>query len=224
MPSPFPGMNPYLERDTEWESFRVCFVSNALGHIAAQVLPRYIVQIESRLYVHELTDEARARGDNVDREKIRHLVVRELDGRNLVTVIELLSPTNKRAGPHRAQYLTSRGERLHSHAHFVELDLLRAGPRMPLAELPAGDYCALVSRAEGRPRVEVWSWNLRDPMPLIPIPLNEGDADATLDIKAVVDQVYDGGRYAKYIYTGPPEPRLAPDDAAWAAPFLPSAS
>lgn len=59
-------------------------------------------------------------------------------------------------------------------------------------------------------------------MPKLPIPLRVPDPDATLDLKAVVDQVYDGGRYGNYIYSGPPEPLLAPDDAAWAAQFLPA--
>ena len=41
-----------------------------------------------------------------------------------MTVIELLSPTNKYAGPHREQYLGKRKELLQSR-HLVELDLLR---------------------------------------------------------------------------------------------------
>ena len=81
----------------------------------------------------------------------------------------------------------------------------------------------IVSRAEERPRVGIWPWNLRDPMPLIPIPLLAGDADVFLDLKAVLDQVYDGSRYANHLYAGQPEPRLSPDDAAWAAQFLPPA-
>lgn len=221
MPSPFPGMNPYLERESVWESFRVSLTVGIQGQLAGQLAARYVVRIATRVYTHEPTAEERRRGDAVDNEKLRYITVH--DGNDLVTVIELLSLTNKNTGPHRDRYSRERNESLRSLAHFVELDLLRGGPRM-LDRLPDCDYCALVSRAEERPRMHFWPWRLPDPIPLIPIPLRLGDADATLDLKAAIDQMYDGGRYAKYIYTGPPEPRLAPDDAAWAATFLPPAS
>ena len=68
----------------------------------------------------------------------------------------------------------------------------------------------------------MWPWRLRDPMPTIPVPLRAPDPDATLNLKAVLDQAYDGGRYGNYIYSGPPEPRLSPDDAAWATAYLPT--
>src|SRR5205085_5843516 len=141
--------------------------------------------------------------DAVDVERVGFLTIRDRDGNDLITVLELLSPTNKYAGPDREQYLGKRRELLRSRAHFVELDLLRGGPRMPPDELPTCDYCAIVSRVEERPSAGVWPWRLRDPIPLLPIPLRAPDADATLDIKAIIDQMYDGGRYAKYIYSGP---------------------
>ena len=53
MPSPFPGMNPYLERATAWESFHPNFIATAFEHIAAQLPPEYIVRIENRVYIHE---------------------------------------------------------------------------------------------------------------------------------------------------------------------------
>jgi hypothetical protein len=160
--------------------------------------------------------------DTVDVQRVGFLTIRDRDGNDLITVIELLSPTNKYAGPDREQYLVKRREMLRSRAHFVEIDLLRGGPRMPPDELPTCDYCAIVSRVEERPEAGVWPWRLRDPIPLLPVPLRPADADATLDLKAAIDQMYDGGRYGNYIYSGSPEPRLAPDDAAWAATFLPA--
>ena len=250
MPSPFPGMNPYLERASAWESFHHALIVAAQLQIAPQTPPEYVVRIEHRVYIHEPPHEpgfvgradlgvhrtpraagrpvatleapARVTLETVDVERVKFLTIRDRDGNDLITVIELLSPTNKYAGPDRAQYLAKRREILRSSAHLVEIDLLRGGPRMPPDELPTCDYCVLVSRVEERPEAGVWPWRLRDPIPLIPIPLRLGDADATLDLKTAIDQMYDGGRYANYIYAGPPEPRLAPDDAAWAAAFLPS--
>ena len=252
MPSPFPGMNPYLERAIAWESFHPNFISGAQSHLSAQVLPRYTVQIEARLYIHEPPAEQRFRwvsdlglktppgtavsngatvavapayvtiGDAVETVKVQHLVIRDREGRDLITVIELLSPANKFAGPNREQYLGKRNEILRSRTHFVEIDLLRGGPRMPPDDLPTCDYCAVVSRVEERPRAGIWPWRLRDPMPVVPIPLRAGESDAILDIKAVIDQLYDVNGYQYFSYSGPPEPRLAPDDAAWAAAFVPS--
>ncbi|HEV3384034.1 MAG TPA: DUF4058 family protein, partial [Gemmata sp.] len=157
----------------------------------------------------------------VEIERIGYLTIRDRDSNDLVTVIELLNQTNKYAGPDREQYLGKRRELLRSRTHFVEIDLLRGGPRMPPENLPTCDYCAIVSRVESRPQAGVWPWRLRDPMPLIPIPLLAPDPDARLDLKTVIDQVYDGGRYGTYIYSGLPEPRLSPDDSAWAAAFIP---
>lgn len=160
--------------------------------------------------------------ETVEIQRIPYVAIEDRAGGEFVTVIELLSPTNKYAGPDREQYLGKRRELLRSQTHLVELDMLRGGPRMPLDAMPFCAYCAVVSRVEERPRVGVWPWNLRDPMPGVPIPLRSPDADLHLDLKFVLDQVYDAFRYGDVIYTGPPEPRLAPDDAAWAAPFIPA--
>ncbi|MCE9560712.1 MAG: DUF4058 family protein [Planctomycetes bacterium] len=253
MPSPFPGMNPYLERATAWDSFHPEFIVHAKLHIAAQLRPEYVVRIENRVYIHEPHAESRFLGrtdagivrppstnagetatlaaparvrilDSVDVQRVGYLTIRDRDGNDLITVIELLSPANKYAGPDREQYLGKRNELLRFRAHFVEIDLLRGGPRMPPAELPTCDYCAIVSRMEERPEAGVWPWRLRDTMPVLPIPLRAPDRDVTLDFKAVIDRLYDEGRYANYIYSGPPEPRLAPDDMTWAAQFLPPAN
>ena len=45
MPSPFPGMNPYLEQEDAWHDFheRFLLVATILG---GQLRPRYIVKIE----------------------------------------------------------------------------------------------------------------------------------------------------------------------------------
>ena len=61
------------------------------------------------------------------------LEVRDRQDRELVNVIELLSPSNKRAGDDREQYLAKRREILRSPAHLVEIDLLRAEPPCPQA-------------------------------------------------------------------------------------------
>jgi len=253
MPSPFPGMNPYVERSAVWASFHNTFLVTALFQIISNVRPDYIVTVGTRMYIYEPGDDedrfigltdvgiheplspgsggatavlAPAYGTispSVQKEYAKFLEIRGKDVEDLITVIELLSPSNKYAGGDHEQYLRKRWDVLQSKTHLVEIDLLRGGGRLPLKGLPRCEYCVIVSRAEERPRVGIWPWNLRDPMPLIPIPLHAGDPDVFLDLKAVLDQVYDGSRYANHLYAGQPEPRLSPDDAAWAAQFLPPA-
>jgi hypothetical protein len=159
----------------------------------------------------------------VDVERLAFVEIRDRRSRKLVTVIELLSPSNKRPGPDRDQYLSKRGQILASSAHFVEIDLLRGGAPMPPADRPVCDYAVMVSRYEERPRAGLWPIGLRDRLPVIPVPLRSPDPDAQLDLQVVLDHIYDTSGYAYYIFDGEPEPPLRPDDAVWARTFIPPA-
>lgn len=141
--------------------------------------------------------------------------------RSLVTVIELLSPTNK-AGAGFGDYMSKRRAIREQHAHLLELDLLVGGQRIPLGRpLPKGDYYALLSRDERHPYVDVYAWSARDVLPTLPIPLRRPDADIPLDLGAVVGLTYERGRYARSLrYGSPPPAPLSADDAAWAQAVL----
>jgi hypothetical protein len=252
MPSPFPGMNPYLERDVSWHDFHERFVILGAGVIGAQVRPHFIVKIDEHVYIHELGDAsrrllgradlglaptrwpnapapgvglleapARIRLPEVDVAREAYVEIRDRHSQELITVLELLSPSNKRGGPDREQYLAKRGQILASPAHLVEIDLLRGGEPMPSQERPDCIYSVLVSRAEERPLAGFWPIGLRDRLPAIPIPLRPPHPEATLDLQELLHRVYDEAGYEYYIYAGAPQPPLAPDDAAWARPFLP---
>jgi hypothetical protein len=157
----------------------------------------------------------------VDRVGLSYVEIRDRRSRRLVTVIEMLSPSNKRPGVDRDQYETKRAEILASQAHFVEIDLLRGWERMPFAEEVQCDYCVLVSRYADRPRGDLWAIGLREPLPCIPIPLLENDPEPELDLQKLLHHLYDTRGYAKFIYQSEPEPPLAPEDAAWARSLLP---
>jgi hypothetical protein len=84
-------------------------------------------------------------------------------------------------------------------------------------DLPDGHYFALISRAERRFLSEIYAWTIRDPLPSIPIPLKEPDADISLDLAAVFARVYQGARYERSInYTAPLDLPLSQEDRAWA--------
>ena len=149
------------------------------------------------------------------REHYLTIVLRET--MDVVTIIEILSPTNKRAGSDGSgEYLAKREAILLSHSHLVELDLLRGGGRLPTIQpLPPGDYYALVSRVARRPNAEVYAWPLLHRMPAIPIPLATGDEDAVLDLQAVFNTVYERSDYDYSLdYSRALNPPLGEADAA----------
>jgi len=99
-----------------------------------------------------------------------------------VTVIEILSPANK-TGAGRVEYLDKRDGLIDQSVNLVVLDLLSGGRRLPMKKpMPAGDYFALVARAERRPDCDVYAWSIRQPLPTIPIPLNVPDSDLLLNL------------------------------------------
>src|SRR6478735_809957 len=59
MPSPFPGMNPYLEQESVWHDFHERIVPLAADVLGAQVLPKYFVKIDEHMFVHEAGEEQR---------------------------------------------------------------------------------------------------------------------------------------------------------------------
>jgi hypothetical protein len=252
MPSPFPGMNPYLEQDDAWHTFHRHFCALCVEILVPQVLPFYFVKLGAHVYIHEPPAGERrflGRGDvtlghtrpassppasavqeaphygrlptDIDFEHVSYVEIRDRRSRELVTVVELLSPSNKQPGPDREQYLAKRWQLLRSNVHLVEIDLLRGGPRLPLEDLPDCDYCVMVSQVEQRPKVSLWPIRLRDRLPSIPIPVRAPHPSASLDLQEMLHRLYDVGGYEAYIYSGTPQPPLSPEDAAWAKQFLP---
>jgi hypothetical protein len=125
--------------------------------------------------------------------------------RQLVAVLELLSPSNKQ-GSGRGQYMLKRNALLMEGVHLVELDLLRTGERLPTQEpLPTGEYYFMVSRANRRPKCEVYSWTREDKLPVVPTPLRAPDPDIFVDLAQVFRTTYERGLYDKSIdYSKPP--------------------
>lgn len=217
MPSPFPGMNPYLEQPESWHDFHCSFFPVSTATLVPQVRPKYIVKLNRRLYRESV-------GGVVDEERKNFAQIEDRETREVITVIELLSPSDMDDAQDRSHYLAKRELNLGSTAHFIEIDLLRGGRHPPLHGRPDCDYCVSLSRADERSRLDVWPFRLRDRLPVIPVPLRAPDADVILDLKAVLDRVYDAAGYEDYIYSGSPVPPLSPDDQRWAEELLTSAN
>ncbi|MBI4606136.1 MAG: DUF4058 family protein [Planctomycetes bacterium] len=147
-----------------------------------------------------------------------YLEVRRCPGGRVVTAIELLSPTNKLTLKGRAQYLGKREEVLKSRTHLVEVDLLRAGRRMPVgSKVPESDYRILVSRAEKRPLADLHLFGVRDLLPALRVPLLSAGEEVEVSLNALLHGVYERASYDREIdYTKAPLPPLRPADAGWA--------
>ena len=157
-----------------------------------------------------------------DTERENYLEILRMDSREVVAVIEILSPTNK-YGAGRREYLGKRAAVQYSFSHLVEIDLLRAGPPMPVVgAVPAGGYRILVRDASRAPDARLYAFGIRAPIPEFIMPLSAGAEGMAVSMKPILDDVYAIGSYDRDIDYGqdPPEPPLSDGDRAWADGLL----
>jgi hypothetical protein len=222
-------MDPYIEDPEVWSDFHGRLAEEISAALNQVLQPRYVARLTPRVTyeVVEIGERHSVRPD-VPMElplRLYTVEVRETAGlrpgtdRRLVAAIEVLSPVNQRPG-HEAyhDYLRKRHELLRCDAHLIEIDLLRGGQRPPLERpVPPAPYYVTLSRAGRRPYVEVWPVQLREKLPVLPVPLLEPDPDVPLDLGAVVAAVYQRGAYARLIdyRQPPPAPPLSEAETAW---------
>ncbi|OJW20735.1 MAG: hypothetical protein BGO49_03950 [Planctomycetales bacterium 71-10] len=250
MPSPFPGMNPYLEQPALWPDFHAKFLVELAERLVSAVRPRYFVLLERHVFVQEPPGEPttiRLRPDVLIATPRRHEgggvavadVAAPVEVEHLAQEVERVSYLEIReaasgdvvavvellSSAHkdedRLTYLARREKILGSAVHLVEIDILRGGRPMPEFNRPPCAYSVLVSHADGRPRAGFWPIQLRERLPEIPVPLRRPDPPAKVDLQAILHRVYDVSAYEDFIYRGRPEPPLDPDDAAWAEALKP---
>jgi hypothetical protein len=151
----------------------------------------------------------------------RYLEIREVVTGMVVTVIEVLSPKNKRLGEGRLAYERKRNQVLASVTHLIEIDLLRGGKPLPMMGEYLGDYRILVCRSKQRPIADLYAFNLRQPIPSVPIPLLPGEEEPVLELQKLLNYVYERGRYHLAIdYTQQPQPPLSEEDFQWVKTLL----
>lgn len=163
-------------------------------------------------------------------EPIRQGFIEIIDiksGRRVVTVIEILSPANKVAGPGRELYLKKQTELRDGRVSLVEIDLFRTGTRVmvaPFERIPDGHrtpYAACVRRGWKSAEIEYYRIPLTERLPAISIPLRQSDPDAVLDLQSLIDRCYEEARYEDDIDDREePDPPLSGDLLQWANALL----
>jgi len=249
MQNPFPGMNPFLEQSGLWPQVHNRLIVAMADAITPQVAPRYRVSIEERVYTGVdvvplvgIADVAmvprRAAGGTVPATTPlaaprpvrvpmpvevteRFLEVRLVQTSEVICVIELLSPANKRSGAGRTAYETKRQKILGSATHLVEIDLLRGGDPMPLADPVQKPYSVLISRSDSRPNADLYEFDLADPIPWFAVPLCPGDPEPRVNLQHLLNEVYTRARFDLAIDDHQPlKPELSPEAAAWVGGIL----
>lgn len=252
MRTPFPGMDPYLEQPESWQGFHNSLIAALVLDLAPRLRPRYYVATEERTYLDapdrstfigrpdlnvlgSALQEARrawpvepAPGvvrvvlPVPDHVREAYLEIRQTGSNEVVTVLELLSPSNKRPGEGRRQYEQKRLMLFGSLTNLVEIDLLRAGEPMPMRGDGRGShYRILVSRARQRPSGDLYAFNVRQPIPDFPLPLLPDDEEPRVELNRILHDLYERAGYDLRIdYRRDPSPPLAGEDAAWADALL----
>jgi Protein of unknown function (DUF4058) len=256
MPSPFLGMNPFLEVPELWSEFHSRMIVAIADALDTTLSREYRVAVEKRVYLAQDDDtiligipdvsvtiapsasilqtavlEAPMTVEIPLAEEVqeRYLEIREVATGRVVTVIELLSPKNKRSGIGRDAYLQKRQQIMISQTHLVEIDLLRAGEALPIIGGVASHYRILISPSSIRSKAHLYAFNIRQPIPsvlgsAIAIPLHQTTTIA-LDLQPLLHQVYDRARFELAIdYHQSPSPKLSDEDNSWLSGFIESSS
>jgi hypothetical protein len=145
----------------------------------------------------------------------------------LVTVVELLSKSNKTPGPGLYEYVAKREELLSAGVNFVEIDLVRSGEweRLLRPHVITDDirtpFRYTYRKGNDPTRVGLHPVKLDHPLPPVKIPLRPHDPIATVEIQPLVDRAYAKGRYFKTLdYSKDCMPPLEGADATLAEQLL----
>ncbi len=249
MPSPFPGMDPFLE--SHWGDVHASLIIYTRNQLQRQLPSGLVAGVEQ--YVSLEIDERPTRfrpdvsvlrtgsGEMMaatatleadepylaDEPEIhRGIRIEDRDGR-LVTTIEFLSPVNKKSQQDRDVFHRRQVEFLKRGVNLVEVDLLVPGVWTVFVDeelIPQqcrAPYRICVVRAERLERPECYAAPLQKPLPRISIPLRSGDQDVVLNLQDLVARTWDDGAYEKRIdYADDPVPMLSPADEAWMMELL----
>lgn len=200
MPSPFPGMDPYLEGSL-WTTFHFAFGAELLRQLAPRLRPRYLALPVERLVLEEPGDiaitaasvypdvsvvtvrpetsepassptgQAPLQLATVIPQAIPHVSIEIRDVAQRRLVTAIeILSPTNKRGEGRLEYLAKRRRLLLSTAHLLELDLLRQGQRVPMQQ-PLPDAPYFVLLSRVERRPILDIWPVALDQPLPPVPV-----------------------------------------------------
>jgi Protein of unknown function (DUF4058) len=125
--------------------------------------------------------------------KLPIVEIRDSVYNKLITVIEILSPTIKR-NPNLTIYRGKINEWHQNNVNILEIDLLRRGTRPFVFKNSDKHYQIVLLRANNA-KASVWSVDLKDKLPVLPVPLLSTDIDAILDLGEAMDIIFERSLY-----------------------------
>ncbi|MGF1581243.1 MAG: DUF4058 family protein [Gemmataceae bacterium] len=221
MASPFPGMDPFLENDKLWSSFQHHLVSCLYQTVLPGLVDRYRARVGQRRYATEQALFTSVVRENHEEEYIE---IRQRGDGRLITLIEVVSPSNKTTPEGRQAYLAKRDEVRAVRSNIVEIDLVLQGHPMleyTRDDLPEWDYAVTVTRATQPERHEIYTSTLQKRLPRFRLPLASDDRDTVLDLQATFSRCYDQGDFGESIdYQSEPVTKIDNTDLEWIRNFL----
>jgi Protein of unknown function (DUF4058) len=148
--------------------------------------------------------------------KLPIVEIRDRAQNKLVTAIEILSPVNKR-NPNLTNYRQKINELHQNNVNILEIDLLRRGTRPFVFKNSNTHYQMMLLRANTA-KAAVWAINLKEKLPVLPVPLLPPDADAVLDLSEALDIIFERSFYhlsIDYVKDELAPPAFLEEDLAW---------
>jgi hypothetical protein len=216
MPSPFPGIDPYLQ--PFWGDVHhslVVYLADELN----QSLPQHCrASLDRRENFHP-------RDPYHESDPFRQYFIEIVDrwtNTAAVALIEVLIPINKMPGHGREQFKKMQSDRRGAKVNRIVLDLIRGGERVfepPIGLRDRTGYFVVTYPGDRPHESNILAIDLRDPLPVIGVPLRPGEPEVPVALQPLMDRVYRSGRFP-IDYRIPPEPPLEGDDAVWAKSLI----
>src|SRR6266446_971571 len=118
MPSPLPGMDPFLEDAKLWPEFQHLLVTCLYQALLPGLVDRYRARVGQRHYV---TEQVLFTSIVRDEHQEDFIEIRQRGDGRLVTLLDIASPTNKTTVCGRQVYLETRREGRNTGANLVEI-------------------------------------------------------------------------------------------------------
>jgi hypothetical protein len=214
-------MDPYLEDEAVWPLFHHQLVMCLYQIFLPGLVDRYRARVNQRHYV---SHQAPFTSVVPEEHHEDYIEIRQRSDGQLITLVDVVSPANKRTPAGRSAYLDTRRDGKNANANLVEIDLVLQGqPTLDFSRdgLPDWDYAVIVSRSTQPERYEIYTATLQKPLPRFRLPLASDDRDTVLDLRIPFTRCYDQGGFASRIdYGRDPATPLSEEDRRWLGELL----